>query len=164
MAGSRWPAYGHSRGRSYGVHQSGGKGLAIVKAATNNMKIFRKSRRLVPVAGCAALLLGLAGSAVAASAAVADPALSCCQFPKQSLPVCWGANRYGQLGNGAGSDSGLYGGVVGLSGVTQVAAGWDHGLALTSGGTVWAWGAPTVRSGPGSEQRGRAGQRLDRHH
>ncbi len=126
-----------------GVHQSGGKGLAIAKG--DNVKILRGSRRLGQVTGCAALALGLASGAVAtsgaASAAVADPARGCCTLPSRSLAVSWGANLDGQLGNGAGFDSALYGGVANLTGVSQVAAGWDHALALTSDGTVWAWGA-----------------------
>jgi alpha-tubulin suppressor-like RCC1 family protein len=101
------------------------------------------ARRLVHVAGCAALALGLASSAVAASAAVADPARGCCNLPSQSLAVSWGANQYGQLGNGTLFDYTLYGAVSGLTNVTQVAAGWEHALALTSDGTVWAWGANT---------------------
>ncbi len=105
------------------------------------MKNLRWPRRLLQVTGCAALALGLASGAVAASAAVTDPARTCCKLPSNSVAVSWGANQYGQLGNGAGFGSALYGGVVGLSGVTQVAAGWGHGLALTSGGSVWAWGA-----------------------
>ena len=105
----------------------------------NNVTTIRMARRLVRVAGCAALALGLVSSA--ASAAVADPARGCCYLPSRSVPVSWGANVDGQLGNGAGSDSALYGGVGDLTGVTQVAAGWDHGLALTSAGTVWVWGA-----------------------
>jgi alpha-tubulin suppressor-like RCC1 family protein len=109
------------------------------------MTILLGSRRLVQVVGCAALALGLASSAVAASgaasAAGADPARSCCQLPSQSLAVSWGANLYGQLGNGAGFDSALYGSVASLGSVTQVAAGIDHALALASDGTVWAWGS-----------------------
>jgi Regulator of chromosome condensation (RCC1) repeat len=141
-----------------GVHQSGGKGLAIVKG--DNVRILRGSRRLVQVAGCAALALGLASSAVAtsgaASAAVADPARGCCTLPSRSLAVSWGANQYGQLGNGTFNENAFYGGAI-LTGVTQVAAGWDHSLALTSDGTVWAWGANTAgQLGNGST----AGSRL----
>jgi alpha-tubulin suppressor-like RCC1 family protein len=55
----------------------------------------------------------------------------------------WGRNTYGQLGNGR---SGLDAKeakpvrVAGLSDVVAVAAGWDHSLALTRGGAVFAWG------------------------
>jgi alpha-tubulin suppressor-like RCC1 family protein len=126
-----------------GVHQPGGRCLAIVKG--DNVKILRGPQRLVRVAGGAALVLGLAGSALAASgaasAAVAGPARTCCTFPKQSVAVSWGANQYGQLGNGTYPEYALYTGMDTPAGVTQVAAGWDFGLALTSAGTVWAWGA-----------------------
>ncbi len=62
--------------------------------------------------------------------------------------VAWGRNREGQLGNGTidpPSDNPAYIShitptpVQGLAGVTAVAAGERHSLAL-SGGTVWAWG------------------------
>jgi alpha-tubulin suppressor-like RCC1 family protein len=53
--------------------------------------------------------------------------------------LSWGCG--GLLGNGTATDSSLPGAVTGLStGVVQVAAGYDHAPALTSNGTVWAWG------------------------
>jgi alpha-tubulin suppressor-like RCC1 family protein len=53
----------------------------------------------------------------------------------------WGANGAGQLGRGTeGGTSNLPTVVPGLSGVTAVAAGAHHGLALLSGGSVLAWG------------------------
>jgi hypothetical protein len=52
----------------------------------------------------------------------------------------WGANGFGQLGDGT-TDSRLAPvQVPGLTGVTQVAGGCNHSLALRSDGTVWAWG------------------------
>jgi alpha-tubulin suppressor-like RCC1 family protein len=57
----------------------------------------------------------------------------------------WGPNVYGQLGNGTTS-SNWYDfsppvRVSGLSGVTAIAAGNYHSLALLSDGTLWAWGS-----------------------
>jgi alpha-tubulin suppressor-like RCC1 family protein len=43
--------------------------------------------------------------------------------------VAWGNNTYGQASPPAG-----------LGGVTAIAAGRDHGLALRRNGTVVAWG------------------------
>jgi alpha-tubulin suppressor-like RCC1 family protein len=58
--------------------------------------------------------------------------------------VSWGLNSHGQLGNGTTDEYGPYGGVSGLdSDVVQVAAGFSHGLAVISDGTVRAWGDNT---------------------
>ena len=58
----------------------------------------------------------------------------------------WGDNTAGQLGN----ETTVFGTssfpveITGLTGVTFVVAGSDHSLAVTSDGTVWAWGANSL--------------------
>jgi len=49
-------------------------------------------------------------------------------------------NGSGQLGNGTFTNSNTPAQVSGLSGVTAIAGGAEHSLALKSDGTVWAWG------------------------
>ena len=53
----------------------------------------------------------------------------------------WGRNEYGTLGNCTTTQRTAPEQVGGLKGVTDVAAGCDHSLALKDDGTVWAWGA-----------------------
>ena len=56
----------------------------------------------------------------------------------------WGANSFGELGDGTTTTRLAPVQVPGLTGVTQVAGGCDHSLALRSDGTVWAWGDNSV--------------------
>ena len=63
-------------------------------------------------------------------------------------PVAWGINTLGQLGRGtadglARNDDGEPLPVLGLTDVVAVGAGYDHGLAVKSDGTVWSWGENT---------------------
>jgi alpha-tubulin suppressor-like RCC1 family protein len=54
----------------------------------------------------------------------------------------WGYNGQGQLGDGTITQGyrGVPAPVPGLTGVIQIAAGYDHFLAIKSDHTVWAWG------------------------
>jgi hypothetical protein len=57
--------------------------------------------------------------------------------------MAWGDNTFGQLGDattGTNNDAEMPVAVAGLSGVTAIAAGAEHSLALLSNGTVMAWG------------------------
>jgi alpha-tubulin suppressor-like RCC1 family protein len=52
-----------------------------------------------------------------------------------------GSNNYGELGNNnAPNNAEIPVQVAGLSGVTAIAAGYDHGLAVESDGSLWSWG------------------------
>ena len=59
----------------------------------------------------------------------------------------WGNNWYGQLGNGTLAPQtwpapapSLPSQIGGLTGVTAIAAGYQHSMALKADGTVWVWG------------------------
>ena len=55
--------------------------------------------------------------------------------------IGWGANGNGQLGDGNRPTKQLTPvQAQGLAGVTAIAAGFQHSLAVTSTGVVWAWG------------------------
>ena len=56
----------------------------------------------------------------------------------------WGDNYYGQLGDGIQPYVPYISTAVqvkGLSGITAIARGYSHSLALKNDGTVWAWGS-----------------------
>lgn len=52
----------------------------------------------------------------------------------------WGDNSSGQLGAGSSAQGSTPVQTVGLTGITAVAAGYDHSVARKGDGTAWAWG------------------------
>jgi alpha-tubulin suppressor-like RCC1 family protein len=62
----------------------------------------------------------------------------------------WGWNHFGQLGDGTGVTSSSPVQVVGLTGVTAVAAGAMHSLALKTNGNAAAWGIGGAQLGDGT--------------
>ncbi|MCU0298083.1 MAG: hypothetical protein MUF33_06135, partial [Candidatus Nanopelagicales bacterium] len=55
------------------------------------------------------------------------------------LVECWGANTFGQLGNGTNTDGDVPA-LVDLDDVVQVEAGGDHTCAIQADADLWCWG------------------------
>jgi alpha-tubulin suppressor-like RCC1 family protein len=79
---------------------------------------------------------------------IAVTKVSGCAVRASGSVVCWGANTYGQLGDGVtprtdpcGECTSTPVGVVGITDAIQVAAGGDTHCALHAGGTVSCWGS-----------------------
>src|SRR3712207_7610633 len=78
----------------------------------------------------------------------------------------WGSNNDGQLGDGTTTDRLAPAAVPGLTGVSAVAAGGTHSLALRTDGTVLAWGDNGLRgpTGRGASAQDRKSTRLNSSH
>ena len=75
-------------------------------------------------------------------------------FPVLNMVWAWGFNSDGQIGDGTEVDRDRPTLVWGLSGVTAIAAGGGHSLAVRYDGRVWSWGANTYGGlGDGTRQR-----------
>ena len=86
-----------------------------------------------------------AGSAVAVDLVVTNPDSQSATMTGAftyvaPLPYAWGGNSNGQLGDGTTTGHNTPAQVTGLSGVTAVAGGWLHSMALKNDGTVSSWG------------------------
>jgi alpha-tubulin suppressor-like RCC1 family protein len=89
--------------------------------------------------------------------AVAASENNTCALTSSGRVKCWGDNSGGQLGGGAGADSGIALDVAGLpEGEMKVAAGSIQSCALASDGVVRCWGSGFLGDGEFSESGGLA--------
>jgi alpha-tubulin suppressor-like RCC1 family protein len=76
--------------------------------------------------------------------AIATGSEHSCALTTAGAVLCWGANDFGQLGDGTDVDRLAPVPVSGLgSGVTAIAAGQSHSCAVTASGAVKCWGLTT---------------------
>jgi alpha-tubulin suppressor-like RCC1 family protein len=64
-----------------------------------------------------------------------------CALASDRTVLCWGANAFGELGDGSTTDRATPAPVVGLTEVEQLAAGDAHTCARRTDGSTWCWGA-----------------------
>lgn len=75
-----------------------------------------------------------------------------CAVTEAGIPWCWGANSFGQLGDGTTDQHAVPARVLGLSDVTTLAAGRYHTCAV-SDGDVYCWGATSDGRDDGASPR-----------
>ena len=63
-----------------------------------------------------------------------------CAIRSNKTVACWGANSWGELGNGTLTKSPYASAVLGLTNVSQIAMGLKNTMALTENGDVYVWG------------------------
>jgi alpha-tubulin suppressor-like RCC1 family protein len=83
----------------------------------------------------------VAVAVVASARGLAAGRAHTCALAGDGTVLCWGANAFGELGDGTTTDRSTPAPVVGLDGVEQLAAGDAHTCARRTDGTTWCWGA-----------------------
>jgi alpha-tubulin suppressor-like RCC1 family protein len=93
-------------------------------------------------AGVILVLIVAAPAAAGPATAVAAGFDHTCAIVTGGGVMCWGYNGSGQLGDGTATNRAVPGLVTGLSsGVTAIAAGYEHNCVLMADGTLKCWGA-----------------------
>jgi alpha-tubulin suppressor-like RCC1 family protein len=101
------------------------------------------ARKCLVVAG---LFVGLAGMCAPSAQAAAAISMATgyahnCAVTSAGGVMCWGYNKYGQLGDNSTTDKSQPGPVIGLgNGISAVTASQFYSCALTTEGTVKCWG------------------------
>jgi hypothetical protein len=123
----------------WGANASGQLGNSAVTTSTSTSPVQVIVSTGVPLRGIVAIVAGV---------------VSTCASITDGTVRCWGANSFGQLGNGATSNKQTYvpqvvraiGGVAGtaLTGVATVAVGRNHACAALTVGTAVCWGSDTA--------------------
>jgi len=114
----------------WGTNESGQLGDAISPHST--------CRRDATSVDCATTPVTVATVDDATALAVGGQAS--CVIRADATVWCWGANYYGQLGNGTLLDSNTPVQVPGLTGATAIAGGGSHFCAIVAAGAVRCWG------------------------
>ena len=93
------------------------------------------------------------GTCVAPWLAVAAGGMHACALRSGGAVWCWGANEYGELGNGTKSDSSPPAAAKNLIGIKAIAVGAYHSCAVKGYGLVNCWGQNSVgQLGDGTNQ------------
>jgi alpha-tubulin suppressor-like RCC1 family protein/Mg-chelatase subunit ChlD len=126
-----WTPASNDRADAYKVFIANGDPVQFAKASDPHSAIISGVDLSVPQTFYVA-----ASNAFGNSAGTAAPPVG----GQTTGAKAWGSNSQGQLGNGTTGGSTTPVSVSTLTGVSALAAGAEHSLAVKSDGTAWAWG------------------------
>lgn len=139
-AGGLSDSYGATNAYASLALRSDGQGLVSVYAKLPDIAVTNVSVIATAISGTGSVSVSFSATSVppgpSAIAAGGDASMA---VGWSSDLLAWGANRFGQVGDGSTSNR-LTPVPVGVSNVASVAAGPGHALALLSDGSVIAWG------------------------
>jgi hypothetical protein len=85
--------------------------------------------------------------------AIAAGGSQTCVIVADSSVQCWGANDFGQVGDGTTTNRSTPAAVAGLTGATSVAVGFRHACAVVSNGAVKCWGRGALGDGTANDSK-----------